>query len=58
MCALHTPVTASKYVAPLAVKVTPAYQLPKKRTDESNRWKKVDKTTAVSIGTREDTSPL
>ncbi|KAL5234464.1 hypothetical protein ACI65C_001874 [Semiaphis heraclei] len=50
MCALHAPVTAPKYVVPQTVKVTPARPLPKKRTDESSRLKKVDKTTALSIG--------
>lgn len=57
MCALHAPATASKYFAPQIVKATPAHQLPKKRADESSRWKKVDKTAAVSSETREDASP-
>jgi len=52
MCALHAPATTPKYVVPQAVKLTPARPLPKKRADESSRWKKVVKTTAVSIGTR------
>ncbi|XP_029348444.1 uncharacterized protein LOC115034972 [Acyrthosiphon pisum] len=57
MRALHSPTTASKYAAPKLATATPACQIPKKKTDESGRWKKVDKTAVVSSGTREDASP-
>ncbi|XP_050064945.1 LOW QUALITY PROTEIN: uncharacterized protein LOC126553874 [Aphis gossypii] len=57
MCALHAPTTASKYVAPQLAKAIPARPLPKKKADESGRWKKVDKTADGSSGTREDASP-
>jgi len=57
MRALHSPATASKYAAPKLATATPACQIPKKKTDESGRWKKVDKTAVVSSGTREDASP-